>query len=65
MQVKVFGDNINGAIKTLKRKMQKEGLFREMRRHEAYEKPSEKKRRRHQDAVKRLRKEIRRSNEES
>jgi small subunit ribosomal protein S21 len=59
MLVKVFGDNINGAIRTLKRKMQKEGLFRDMRRKEAYEKPSDRKRRRHQDAVKRQRKEVR------
>jgi small subunit ribosomal protein S21 len=58
MLVKVFGDNINGAIRTLKRKMQKEGLFRDMRRKEAYEKPSDRKRRRHQEAVKRQRKEV-------
>jgi small subunit ribosomal protein S21 len=53
MLVKVRGDNIDGAIKTLKRKMQKEGLFRDMRRKEAYEKPSDRKRRRHEDAIKR------------
>jgi len=56
MQVKVFGNDVNGAMKTLKRKMQKEGLFNEMRRSEAYEKPSEKRRRERQEATKRWRK---------
>lgn len=56
MQVKVFDGNIDGAIKVLKRKMQKEGLFREISSREAYEKPSEKRRRRHQEAIRRARK---------
>lgn len=63
MQVKVFSNDVNGAMRTLKRKMQKEGLFNEMRRSEAYEKPSDKRRREQKEAVKRWRKSMRRRDE--
>jgi len=33
--------NSEQALKVLKRKMQREGVFREMKRRKAYEKPSE------------------------
>lgn len=45
MQVHVRDNNINKALSVLKKKLQREGVFKEMRRREAYEKPSEKKRR--------------------
>ena len=38
-------------MRVLKRKIQKEGLMRELRMRESYEKPSAKKRRKHKEAV--------------
>ena len=42
MQVLVRDNNVDQALKVLKRKMQREGVFREMKRRRFYEKPSEK-----------------------
>lgn len=44
------------ALKVLKKKMQREGVFREMKLRKAYEKPSEKKAREKSEAVRRARK---------
>jgi len=41
MQVLVRDNNIDQALRVLKKKMQREGVFREMRRRRFYEKPSE------------------------
>jgi len=41
MQVFVRDNDVNSALRVLKRKMQREGTFREMKRRRAYEKPSE------------------------
>ena len=41
MQVFVRDNDMNGALRILKKKMQREGIFREMKRRRAYEKPSE------------------------
>ena len=43
-------------LKVLKKKMQREGVFREMKLRKAYEKPSEKKAREKSEAVRRARK---------
>ena len=43
MQVLVRDNNVEQALKVLKKKMQREGMFREMKRASFYEKPSEKK----------------------
>ena len=43
MQVTVRDNNIDQALRVLKKKMQREGLFREMKARRAYEKPSERK----------------------
>lgn len=56
MQVFVRDNNIEQALRVLKKKMQREGVFREMRRRRFYEKPSEKAAREKSDAVRRLRK---------
>ncbi|MBP2235227.1 small subunit ribosomal protein S21 [Sinorhizobium kostiense] len=56
MQVTVRDNNIEQALRVLKKKMQREGLFREMRARSAYEKPSEKRARERADAVRRQRK---------
>lgn len=42
MLVFVRDNNIDQALKALKRKMQRDGVFREMKRRRSYEKPSEK-----------------------
>lgn len=56
MQVLVRDNNVEQALRALKRKMQREGLFREMRERRAYEKPSEKRVREQAEAVRRGRK---------
>ena len=45
MQVIVRDNNVEQAIRALKKKMQREGIFREMKTRRAYEKPSEKRNR--------------------
>ena len=56
LQVLVRDNNIDQALRVLKKKMQREGVFREMKRRSAYEKPSEKKTREKAEAVRRARK---------
>ncbi len=56
MQVLVRDNNVDQALKVLKKKMQREGLFREMKLHNHYEKPSEKRAREKAEAVRRARK---------
>lgn len=59
MEIKVREGQVDKAIKVLKRKLQEEGVFREMRKREFYEKPSERKRRKKNEAIRRHRKELR------
>ena len=56
MQVFVRDNNVDQALKVLKKKMQREGIFREMRLRGHYEKPSEKKTREKAEAIRRARK---------
>ena len=56
MQVLVRDNNVDQALRVLKKKMQREGLFREMKARSAYEKPSEKKTREKAEAIRRTRK---------
>jgi small subunit ribosomal protein S21 len=56
MHVLVRDNNVEQALRALKKKMQREGIFREMRQREAYEKPSEKKAREKAEAIRRTRK---------
>ena len=56
MQVFVRDNNIDQALRVLKKRMQREGVFREMRRARFYEKPSEQAARRKSEAVRRMRK---------
>src|SRR6266545_3791373 len=48
--------NEGQALKVLKKKLQREGIFREMKRRKAYEKPSERKTREKAEAIRRARK---------
>lgn len=52
MDIKVHGNDIEKAIKALKRQLQKEGLFKEMKKRSFYEKPSEKEKRKQMEARK-------------
>src|SRR5437764_2654616 len=56
LQIFVRDNNVDQALKALKKKMQREGSFREMKRHVHYEKPSEKRARQKAEAVRRARK---------
>ena len=56
MQVLVRDNNVDQALKALKKKMQREGIFREMKLRGHYEKPSEKRAREKAEAVRRARK---------
>lgn len=56
MQVLVRDNNIEQALRVLKRKMQREGIFREMKARRAYEKPSERKTRQRAEAIRRAHK---------
>ncbi|MBL6958410.1 MAG: 30S ribosomal protein S21 [Rhodospirillales bacterium] len=56
MQVLVRDNNVDQALKVLKKKMQREGVFREMKLRRSYEKPSEKRARERGEAVRRARK---------
>ncbi|MEI5664835.1 30S ribosomal protein S21 [Bosea sp. CCNWLW174] len=56
MQVLVRDNNVDQALRVLKKKMQREGVFREMKRRSAYEKPSERRVREKADAIRRARK---------
>src|SRR3954463_8872384 len=57
-QVKVLvrDNNVDQALKALKKKMQREGIFREMKLRRHYEKPSERRAREAAEAVRRARK---------
>jgi small subunit ribosomal protein S21 len=59
MQVFVRDNNVDGALRVLKKKMQREGVFREMRLRRAYEKPSERRAREKTEAIRRYRKAMR------
>ena len=59
MQVFVRENNVDQALKALKRKLQREGVFKEMKRRRFYEKPSEKAAREKSEAVRRRRKNAR------
>ena len=56
MRVSVRDNNVEQALRALKKKMQREGIFREMKLRRHYEKPSEKKAREGAEAIRRSRK---------
>jgi small subunit ribosomal protein S21 len=59
MQVFVRDNDVGSALRILKKKMQREGTFREMKRRRSYEKPSERRVREKAEAVRRHRKAMR------
>jgi small subunit ribosomal protein S21 len=56
VQIFVRDNNIDQALRALKKKMQREGIFRELKIRRHYEKPSEKKTREKAEAIRRRRK---------
>lgn len=56
LQVVVRDNNVDQALRALKKKMQREGIFREMKLRNFYEKPSEKRAREKAEAIRRARK---------
>ncbi|WP_026353883.1 30S ribosomal protein S21 [Woodsholea maritima] len=56
VQIVVRDNNVEQALKALKKKMQREGTFREMKRRNHFEKPSEKRARQKAEAIRRARK---------
>ena len=63
VEVKVRDNQVDRALRVLKRKLQAEGIFREMRQREFYESPSEKRRREKNEATRRYQRERRRQAE--
>ena len=59
IEVLVRDNNVEKALRVLKKKLQKDGLFRELRLRQFYEKPSEKKLRRKKESLRRIAKEKR------
>ena len=59
MHVSVRDINVDQALRALKKKMQREGIFREMKLRRAFEKPSERRARERAEAVRRHRKLLR------
>lgn len=56
MQIIVRDNNVDQALRALKKKLQREGVYREMKLRRHYEKPSEKRARQHAAAISRARK---------
>ena len=56
MYVSVRDNNVDQALRVLKKKMQREGMFRGMKNRRAYEKPSERKAREMAENTRRVRK---------
>ena len=59
MEVSVRDNNVDQALRALKKKLQREGVFREMKLRRHFEKPSQKRKRERAEAVRRHRKLLR------
>ncbi len=56
IEVEVRNGDIDRALRELKNKLSKDGILAELKARRCYEKPSEKKRRKHREALKKMRK---------
>jgi small subunit ribosomal protein S21 len=63
VEVTVNDNNVEHALRILKKKMQREGIYRDMKIHRHFEKPSEKKARKQTESMRRFRKMMRRRQE--
>ena len=59
MEVSVRDNNVDQALSALKKKLQREGVFREMKLRRHFEKPSQRRKREKAEAVRRYRKVMR------
>lgn len=59
MEIKVFNNDINKAMRQMKRKLQQEGMFRELKKRRFHEKPSAKRKRKKEESIRRERKRLR------
>ena len=57
--VEVRNNNVEKALRVLKKKLQKDGLMKELRMHQHFEKPSLKRQRKHKENIRRCKKEQR------
>ena len=55
IQVKVYDNDLEKAMRILKKKIQNDGLFKRLKLKKAYEKPSENRRRKQREALRRQR----------
>ena len=62
IEVTVKDNNVEQALRNLKKKMQREGLYKEMKLRKHYEKPSLRKAREKEESIRRVRKLNRRNN---
>ena len=63
MQVVVKNSNVERAMRTLKKKLQKEGLLRELKQKQYFEKPSAKKARKKAEGIKRYQRNLKKKME--
>ena len=63
MQVAVKNGNVERAMRTLKKKLQKEGLLKELKQRQYFEKPSAKKARKKAEGVKRYQRNLKKKME--
>ena len=63
IEVTVKDNNVEQALRSLKKKMQREGLYKEMKLRKHYEKPSLRKAREKEESIRRVRKLNRRKND--
>ena len=56
LEVRVFNNNVEKAMRKLKRKVQREGLLKELKQRQFYEKPSLKRQRKLKEAARKQRK---------
>ena len=59
IEVQVRGNNVEKAIRVLKKKIQKDGLMKELRQRQTFEKPTLKRKRKHKENLRRVAKENR------
>ena len=63
IQVTVKDNNVEQALRSLKKKMQREGLYKEMKLRKHFEKPSLRKAREKEESIRRVRKLKKRNND--
>jgi small subunit ribosomal protein S21 len=63
VEVTVNDNNVEHALRILKKKMQREGIYKDMKIHRHFEKPSEKKARKQTESIRRFKKIMRRRQE--